>query len=126
MLSPPTPAAAPAKAPAADPAVVFDGAFHAAVAPLTGGLSPISLLLAQSDWALHLLTQPAQSLRLVLDAQRTAFERLLQALQPAPGAFAIPAGTSGRSRRWCAPISMPKPGGATRRPARHEHAPPAT
>ena len=101
MLSPPTPAAAPAKAPAADPAVVFDGAFHAAVAPLTGGLSPISLLLAQSDWALHLLTQPAQSLRLVLDAQRTAFERLLQALQPAPGqAPQAPADARFRDPGW--------------------------
>ena len=44
-------------------AAALDGALHAAVAPLTGGLSPISLLLAQTDWALHLATQPAQSLR---------------------------------------------------------------
>jgi len=51
-------------------AAALDGALHAAVAPLTGGLSPISLLLAQADWALHLATQPAQSLRLAMDAQR--------------------------------------------------------
>jgi len=51
-------------------AAALDGALHAAVAPLTGGLSPISLLLAQTDWALHLATQPAQSLRLAMDAQR--------------------------------------------------------
>jgi len=55
-------------------AAAFDGAFHAAMAPLTGGLSPISLLLAQADWALHLYTQPAQSLRLALDAQRGVVE----------------------------------------------------
>jgi polyhydroxyalkanoate synthase subunit PhaC len=55
-------------------AAAFDGAFHAAMAPLTGGLSPISLLLAYADWALHLLTQPAQSLRLALDAQRSMAE----------------------------------------------------
>ena len=51
-------------------AAALDGALHAAAAPLTGGLSPISLLLAQTDWALHLATQPAQSLRLAMDAQR--------------------------------------------------------
>ncbi|MGL6111194.1 MAG: PHA/PHB synthase family protein, partial [Rubrivivax sp.] len=44
------------------------------MAPLTGGLSPISLLLAYADWALHLLTQPAQSLRLGMDAQRSMVE----------------------------------------------------
>ncbi|HOM15609.1 MAG TPA: alpha/beta fold hydrolase [Rubrivivax sp.] len=78
---------APARA---DPALVFDGAFHAALAPLSGGLSPISLLLAHADWAMHLLTQPAQSLRLALDAQRTWLESSLQAwlpsAAPAPGA----------------------------------------
>ncbi len=55
-------------------AAVLDGAFHAAMAPLTGGLSPISLLLAYADWALHLVTQPAQTLRLALDAQRSAVD----------------------------------------------------
>ena len=55
-------------------AAALDGALHAAVAPLTGGLSPISLLLAQADWALHLATQPAQSLRLAVDAQRSLIE----------------------------------------------------
>jgi polyhydroxyalkanoate synthase len=55
-------------------AAALDGALHAAVAPLTGGLSPISLLLAQTDWALHLATQPAQSLRLATDAQRDLLE----------------------------------------------------
>ena len=55
-------------------AAALDGALHAAVAPLTGGLSPISLLLAQADWVLHLATQPAQTLRLATDAQRTLLE----------------------------------------------------
>ena len=67
-----------------DPAAALDGAFHATIAPLSGGLSPISLLLAQTDWALHLLTQPAQSLRLALDAQRAAVEWALQGWQPPP------------------------------------------
>ena len=66
-----------------DAAAALDGAFHATMAPLTGGLSPISLLLAQADWALHLLTQPAQSLRLALDAQRAWVEWSMQGLTPA-------------------------------------------
>ena len=74
-----------------DAAAALDGAFHATMAPLTGGLSPISLLLAQADWALHLMTQPAQSLRLALDAQRAWVDWSMQGLlpstpeSPAPG-----------------------------------------
>jgi polyhydroxyalkanoate synthase len=57
-----------------DAAAAFDSALHAALAPLTGGLSPISLLLAGADWGLHLVTQPAQSLRLMLAAQAKVLE----------------------------------------------------
>jgi polyhydroxyalkanoate synthase subunit PhaC len=72
-------------------AAAFDRAFHAAAARIGGGLSPISLLLAYSDWVLHLATQPAESLRLALQAQRGAVELLTSALdtagngQPPPG-----------------------------------------
>jgi polyhydroxyalkanoate synthase len=55
-------------------AAAFDGSLHAALAPLTGGLSPISLLLAYADWVLHLTTQPARSLQLTLAAQRSAID----------------------------------------------------
>ena len=55
-------------------ATALDSALHAAAAPQTGGLSPISLLLAQADWILHLATQPAQALRLAVDAQRDLIE----------------------------------------------------
>ena len=98
MLAPsaPAPAPAPAPDPAVDPAVDFDGAFHAALAPLFGGLSPISLALAQADWALHWLTQPAQSLQLALEAQRNGFEAVLRSLSPA--ADAMPAATDARFR----------------------------
>ena len=48
----------------------FDSALHAAVMRHATGLSPISLALAQADWLLHLATQPAQSLRLAMAAQR--------------------------------------------------------
>ena len=69
---------------ARDAAAAFDGAFHAAVAPLTGGLSPISLLLARTDWSLHLLTQPAQSTRLALQAQQMLMEGLSRARTATP------------------------------------------
>ena len=65
---------------AREAAAALDGAFHAALAPLSGGLSPISLLLAWADWSLHLMTQPAQSARLALQAPRLLVEA------PAPGA----------------------------------------
>ena len=48
----------------------LDSALHALAARLTGGLSPISLALAQADWLMHLASQPAQSMQLALDAQR--------------------------------------------------------
>ncbi|HMO47234.1 MAG TPA: alpha/beta fold hydrolase [Rubrivivax sp.] len=68
-----------------DAAAAFDGAFHAAIAPLTGGLSPIALLLAWADWSLHLLTQPAQSARLALQAPQALLDGwpLPQAAPPA-------------------------------------------
>jgi polyhydroxyalkanoate synthase subunit PhaC len=69
---PPVDAAVAAAAREREAAQAIDGAFHAAVAPLTGGLSPISLALAMTDWSLHLATQPAQTTRLALAAQRGA------------------------------------------------------
>lgn len=53
-------------------AQAFDNHLNAAAARLGSGLSPISLALAMTDWALHLATQPAQSARLALKAQRGA------------------------------------------------------
>jgi polyhydroxyalkanoate synthase len=61
-------------------AATLDGTLHAAVGPLTGGLSPISLTLAAADWWLHLATQPAQSGRLWLDAQQRALACSMQDL----------------------------------------------
>ena len=58
----------------------LDGRLHAAGARLSGGLSPIALALAYTDWALHLATQPAQSLRLAAAAQRGAWDWWLASL----------------------------------------------
>ena len=68
----PAAAAAPAdpQAAARDAAQRFDSRYHAAAARLTGGLSPVALALAYTDWALHLATQPAQATRLALRAQQ--------------------------------------------------------
>ena len=61
-------------------AATLDGTLHASVGPLTGGLSPISLALAATDWWLHLATQPAQSGGLWLDAHQRALTCLMQDL----------------------------------------------
>ena len=102
-------------------ATALDSALHAAAAPQTGGLSPISLLLAQADWILPLATQPAQALRLAVDAQRDLIEGVsarLGAAAPLPVQSGedlrfSQAGSNGRTRRWCRPIAAPKPGGRT-------------
>ncbi|MBQ0943497.1 polyhydroxyalkanoic acid synthase [Ideonella sp. 4Y16] len=65
-------------------AQALDSRFHAAAAPLWGGLSPISLALAFTDWALHLATQPAQAARLAASAQQAALQCWGQALGGAP------------------------------------------
>ncbi|MFO1341172.1 MAG: poly-beta-hydroxybutyrate polymerase N-terminal domain-containing protein, partial [Burkholderiaceae bacterium] len=52
----------------------FDRHLHALAAHWTAGLSPVSLALAGTDWAVHLATQPAESARLALAAQRRWLE----------------------------------------------------
>ena len=57
----------PAPSPSPDPdtaAAALDRVLMARSAPLTSGLSPISLSLAWQDWAQHLASQPGQALRL--------------------------------------------------------------
>ncbi|MGO3933406.1 poly-beta-hydroxybutyrate polymerase N-terminal domain-containing protein, partial [Rhodopseudomonas pseudopalustris] len=47
-----------------------DRSLHAALAPLTGGLSPTALSLAYADWLSHLFWAPARRLDLAQDALR--------------------------------------------------------
>jgi polyhydroxyalkanoate synthase len=42
----------------------LDGALHRAIAPLTGGVSPVALVQAYSDWAQHLALSPEKQLEL--------------------------------------------------------------
>ena len=61
-------------------AQAFDGSLNATISRLSAGLSPISLALAWTDWALHLATQPAQAAQLVQQAQRGALRSWSAAL----------------------------------------------
>jgi polyhydroxyalkanoate synthase subunit PhaC len=56
----------------------IDRAFHAAVARLTGGISPVALSLAFVDWASHLAAAPQRQLEIGQEAMRDA-GRLLRA-----------------------------------------------
>jgi polyhydroxyalkanoate synthase len=49
-----------------NPTDALDRTLHAGVAQLTRGLSPASLMLAWSDWAIHLAAQPARSAQVLL------------------------------------------------------------
>lgn len=57
-----------------------DRAFHAMLARLTGGISPVALSLAYMDWALHLAAAPQRQLGISLDALRGASQFLDAAL----------------------------------------------
>jgi len=57
-----------------------DRAFHAALARLTGGISPVALSLAYIDWASHLMAAPQRQMQIVQDAMRNASSLLQAAL----------------------------------------------
>ena len=54
----------------------LDRLTHAAVAPLTGGLSPVSMALAMADWAWHLGVSPGRQMELAALAARLAKDTL--------------------------------------------------
>ncbi|HET7836773.1 MAG TPA: poly-beta-hydroxybutyrate polymerase N-terminal domain-containing protein, partial [Variovorax sp.] len=49
-----------------DPKDSLDRTLHAGMAWLTRGLSPASLMLAWSDWAVHLAVQPARGTEVLM------------------------------------------------------------
>jgi polyhydroxyalkanoate synthase len=55
-----------------------DRAFHAMIARMTGGISPVALSLAYLDWASHLVAAPQRRMEIGRDAVRDA-GRLIQA-----------------------------------------------
>ncbi len=54
----------------------LDRSLHAAAAPLTGGLSPVSLSLALADWAWHLGVSPGRQMELAALAAQLATDTL--------------------------------------------------
>ncbi|WP_031336012.1 alpha/beta hydrolase [Rhodopseudomonas sp. B29] len=61
-----------------------DRALHAALAPLTGGLSPSALGMAYADWLSHLAWSPSRRLDLASDALRRASQLAEATVRPAP------------------------------------------
>jgi polyhydroxyalkanoate synthase len=59
----------------------IDRSFHAALARMTGGVSPAALALAFADWQLHLLASPGKQASLAGRAIQNAF-RLADAMVP--------------------------------------------
>ena len=87
LAPPPTPAPAALDGPAAalPAAAALDGLLHANFARLSGGLSPISLALATTDWAMHLATQPAQTAELGLRAWQMGVQASIDATRGSHG-----------------------------------------
>ena len=88
----------PASPPATEetPTQRLDRLVHAGAAPLTGGLSPVSLSLALADWAWHLAASPGRQLELAGLASRLA----LEALRHPAGDNAEPAGNADDDPRF--------------------------
>lgn len=76
------PAAGPQPAPLAHPHQNLDRSVRAAMARLTGGVSPHAFIEAWSDWALHLRRAPGRQLELMERAQQNALKLMADALTP--------------------------------------------
>lgn len=64
----------------------IDRSFHAALARLTGGVSPAAVALAFADWQLHLLASPGKRASLVGQAMQNAFD-LIDSMVPRHATF---------------------------------------
>ena len=69
-----------------------DRAFHAMLARLTGGISPVALSLAYIDWASHLAAAPQRQMEIAQDAHAHA----RQVLRIGAALFFVPARGRGR------------------------------
>ena len=82
-------ASAPIATPAAEAQTSFPGfdkRFHAAVARFTGGLSPLALSQAYTDWAEHLLISPDKQTELVHDLAAALTRFISYCWHDGPGA----------------------------------------
>jgi polyhydroxyalkanoate synthase len=69
-----------------------DRAFHAMVARLTGGISPVALSLAYIDWASHLAAAPQRQVEIAQDGMRNAasfFETALRCFSSDQGPWSL-------------------------------------
>jgi polyhydroxyalkanoate synthase len=69
-----------------------DRAFHAMLASLTGGVSPVALSLAYIDWASHLATSPQRQIEMAQDALSSParfFESALHFFSPGQGPWSL-------------------------------------
>ncbi len=77
----------------------LDRLVHASAAPLTSGLSPVSLSLAQADWAWHLAASPGRQRELAGLATQLGLQTL-QAAAPGAQTEAAPAGAADDAPRF--------------------------
>src|SRR5665811_1822444 len=69
-----------------------DRAFHAMLARLTGGISPVALSLAYIDWASHLASAPQREMEVARDAAQNGqqlFETALQYFSSGKGPWSL-------------------------------------
>jgi polyhydroxyalkanoate synthase len=69
-----------------------DRAFHATLARLTGGISPVALLLAYTDWLSHLAASPQRQVEISQEAiqdARRLFESAQQYFKPDQGPWSL-------------------------------------
>jgi polyhydroxyalkanoate synthase subunit PhaC len=84
----------------------FDQRFHASIARLTGGLSPLALSQAYTDWAEHLLMSPDKQAALVHDLIAASARFYAYCLHDGPGANIplciepLPQDTRFRGEEW--------------------------
>ena len=101
MATPETATADAAKSPRIEetPFQRLDRLVHASTAPLTSGLSPVSLSLALADWAWHLAASPGRQLELAGLAMQLGLQSL-QAAAPGAPADTAPAGDADDDPRF--------------------------
>ncbi len=80
----------------------LDRRLHAAMAPLTGGLSPVSLSLALADWAWHLAMAPGRQMELAALAAQLANDTLRMQVDAGKSAGAADDDPRFRDEAWAA------------------------
>ncbi|MDP1693875.1 MAG: alpha/beta fold hydrolase [Burkholderiaceae bacterium] len=78
----------------------LDRLLHASAAPLTGGLSPVSLSLAWADWAWHLALSPGRQMELAALGTQLAADTLRRAAGAGRSASDEPAGSADDDPRF--------------------------